>query len=146
MSEAIKVSYNGVEITYSEGENQWLFELRGRSRKAESLQKAKEAIDKPVRQKADTEFKRCKAWFHRWGEWKKVDVTSFAGMGYSRGEWWIMAEGNRSKESALYADTPENAAIIEEIKKTDAEIRRLHKLNETLNTKLTRLQPPAPEE
>lgn len=146
MSEAIKVSYNGVEITYSEGENQWLFELRGRSRKAESLQKAKEAIDKPVQQKAGTEFKRCKAWLMRYGKWHKVDVTSYAGVSYRTDHWWVSDGGERSKAGCLYQDTPENAAIVEEFHKIDAELERLARLKAELCEKLTRLQPPAPEE
>lgn len=45
---AITITHNGVTITYSEVENKFVFELRGRERKVDSLREAREAIDKPA--------------------------------------------------------------------------------------------------
>jgi hypothetical protein len=44
----VKVVCKGIEIKYDENSNCWNFELRNLERSAETLLKAKQAIDKPT--------------------------------------------------------------------------------------------------
>ena len=61
MEKPLVVTYEGIEIAYIEGSNDWRFELRGRSRRAESLSKAKEFIDKEPSKKKPVEPFRYKS-------------------------------------------------------------------------------------
>ena len=57
----MKTVYQDIAIEYDEQSNAWKFELRGRSRGADSLAKAKEAIDKePVEKRKP--FPKFEAW------------------------------------------------------------------------------------
>lgn len=70
--------HNGIKITYEERTDSWLFELRGRERRAGSLASAKEKIDAPE-PKDKKPFKRQQAFQNQYGTgWRRVDVTSIA--------------------------------------------------------------------
>src|SRR5512135_829560 len=103
MRTEITTTYGGVDITYHERENIWKFELRGRERKAESLAKAKEAIDRPdPRPKSKVE--PIAGWMaERWGDskWKAVTVTSIAASERwdSSTKVWVTSSGSRKKEN-----------------------------------------------
>lgn len=147
MSE-VKVTYDGVEIVYSEREDKWVFELRGRERKAESLAKAKGAIDKPDPKEKDKKpFERCKAYkVNNWGDndFRVVEVTSIADSPtWSRGnQVWIMDGGQRRKEDAgnLAIISAENTAKVSEWAVRKVEIDQLEELNRSLATSMERLK------
>jgi hypothetical protein len=121
MSEPIKVTYGGVEITYLEREDKWRFELRGRERSSESLAKAKEAIDRPDPPEKKP-FKRISAWVNKYSGFAKVEVTSIAESSYGHTQVWVTGTGTgwrhgkeRSKESAsMVYPSPQNDAKVEE--------------------------------
>lgn len=95
----ITVEHGGITITYDERRNLFCFELRGRERTADSLAKAREAIDKPVKEKTKP-FERFKAWWNgSWASsssgWKQVEVTSIAQGAYGNDhEVWINIPGD----------------------------------------------------
>lgn len=133
-------TYGGIKITYDERSNKWMFELRGRERSAESLAKAKEAIDKPE-PKDKKPFTKFEAWFLRmYGcEAKRVTVTSVADSTWRDGvHLWVVDGKGRSKESAsdLYPCSPWNDQIIAEMQAIRAQIddlkRKLTKRKEKL--------------
>jgi hypothetical protein len=113
----LTVTYDGVEIRYEERSDRWKFCLRGRERSADSLAKAKEAIDKPE-PKEKKPFERISAYYQKgWGGgFIKVQITSIAeDSPYgSRTDVWINNEGTREKKpaSSLYAITPANEKLI----------------------------------
>jgi len=130
MSEPITTTYEGIAITYDEHENLWRFTLRDRDRNAPSLAAAKEAIDKPVPQKA-TPFKRVEAW---WADYnclpKKCTVTGIAEKLYgSREAVWISCDGKRMKQSVdeVIPSNPENDAVAAQIIADRKEAERLSK-------------------
>ena len=97
----IKSVYSDIVIEYDEERNVWLFELRGRDRSAESLVKAKEAIDKaPAPNKKA--FARTPAFRFTYNDVTKGAVTSIAGDSTYGGVsvWFVSNKGERSKESA----------------------------------------------
>jgi len=128
MAQELKTTYGGVEISYVENRNVWLFELRGRERSAESLAKAKEAIDKPE-PKDKKPFTRVRAHkFAPWEGWKVLDVTSVAESSYSGVDVWTTdSKKNRSKISPrqLYADTPSNLEAIKSHQELDRQVEAL---------------------
>ena len=115
----MKTTYNDIEISYVEGDNRWHFELRGRSRSAESLAKAKEAIDKEPIEKRKQKFPRFDAYFFQYGENPIIVTVTGVSEEYYRAspQFWITNEGKRSKEhvSSLYPVNAENGAIVNEI-------------------------------
>jgi hypothetical protein len=120
MSE-VKTVYSDVEITYFEGTNDWHFELRGRSRTAPTLAKAKEAIDAPP-PKDKKPFTRIKAYLSMYSGIEEVEITSLAESRYRDSEVWISSGGNRRKVERKYvmAFTDENKARYDEFQ----ELRR----------------------
>lgn len=139
------VTYHGTEVGYYESINKWVFVLRGRERTVESLAQAKEAIDKPVKEKKP-EFKPVAAFkFETWGDDKfsPVTITSLIEGGNCV---WIQSKDSgyrtngRTKEQAdkIYLNTPENALLIEAWKelntqKTDIE-KKMSKLITSMET------------
>lgn len=117
MSEKIQITYDGVEITYVESTNKWNFELRGRERNVDSLQTAKEAIDKPEPVKKKP-FTRVPAFilenlYSSTAKFVPVEVTSIAErQPYSSTPyvWIVGADGHRKRQNVyyVYADTAEN--------------------------------------
>lgn len=126
----MKTQYNGIEITYDEDKNIWLFELRGRSRNAGSLAAAKEAIDKVPAEKRAA-FPRFDAYLHRYDGWKNVTVTSVAEeRGYGGNPvFWVSCGNRRSKEqsTSLYPVNEHNMALLDKINAIDKEIERYEK-------------------
>ena len=118
----IKVTYGGVEITYDEFTNQWVFELRGRERKVGSLSKAKENIDapEPVKKKPFTHIPammQAESWARKEiSNFEKVDITSVAARSYGDMQVWIVRQKNGVREKVsihrVYENTPENLARI----------------------------------
>jgi len=133
----IGIQYDGVDISYDEYSNQWVFELRGRECKTDSLKAAKEAIDKPdpVKKK---EFKRIPAYVRREIDYSgvrkfvPVDITSVAEQkAYcDTPQFWVVSsDGKRAVESSLrvYQDTPENVARMKAYEAADAHVGSLQK-------------------
>lgn len=131
-----KIEHNGVTITYDEPRNLFCFELRGRQRTAESLAKAREAIDKPVKEKAKP-FERFKAWKRdsiSWGtsDYVEVEVTSIAEATYDEAsEVWVNnTPGSfRSREkiqaSSVFPRNERNDAVVAEWKERQGRIKAL---------------------
>ncbi len=137
----MKTEYNEIEISYDEGRDRWLFELRGRSRSADSLAKAKEAIDKEPAEKRQQTFPRFQAYFWRYDDLKVVTVTSIAeeaSYGKSKVFWVMDKDNRRSKElqHSLFPVNEHNTKIIEAVKAKEAEVEKLQEdiraLRETL--------------
>lgn len=142
----MKTEYEGIEISYVEGSNDWHFELRGRSRSAESLAKAKEAIDKQPKEKR-TEFPRFQCYKQkRYGDsgFDVVTVTSIADKSYRGEQFWISNGKERSKESMtlLYPVNPHNTALVERIKEKEREAAELDKRITALKGKLQQAEIP----
>lgn len=150
----LKTEYSGIEIQYLEESNKWEFTLRGRTRTADSLAKAKEFIDKQPKPKVA--FQPFSA--YRQAGWKAresgelydtVEVTSFAGTshGYGSGnrrEWWIRnSEDRREKvwESELFVINGKNAAIIDRLKALTKERENLNKRETELKNEMQMIAP-----
>lgn len=131
----ITIEHKGIAITYDERENKWKFELRGRKRSAESLQAAREAIDKPA-PSDEKPFKPIKAWLWKYSdEVQPVTVTSIAEPArYTRGvEVWIKTEsGTRSKESvdSIIQDCPEVTRLVAEFEALEDERTKLFEIGQ----------------
>jgi hypothetical protein len=140
MSNPIKTTYRETEIIYLEDPNRWRFTANGRERSAESLVKAREAIDRAldeVREKKQKPWEPFEAYFakgYRDEGFVRVRVTSVAEeRSYSsEPKFWISkpdAKGKpeRSKESAssLFKLCAENEALITEMGKLYAERERV---------------------
>lgn len=126
----MKTTHNEIEITYNEDKDRWDFELRGRQRSAESLAKAKEAIDKEPVEKRKQVFPRFAAYLKKnWEGYVTVTVTSMADAGYRGGIyfWIAMKDGTRQKEGAesLFPVNEKNTSIIAEIARLDAMVAAL---------------------
>lgn len=96
----LNVVHGGITIEYSEADNQWVFELRGRERRVESLIKAKEFIDKPNPvDKPESTFKPVICWHGRWNEgWQQATVTSIADVQYGTQKVWATIRETRQAE------------------------------------------------
>lgn len=117
MSEVVKTTHRGIEISYNETKNTWHFTLRGRDRTAETLANAKAAIDKPD-PSGKKPFERIKAIMTEYGtNFLEGEITSIAENGYGRQYVWFTTEPRgRRKEllSLMRADTAENRALMAE--------------------------------
>lgn len=125
----IAVTYSGIAIAYNEVSDNWRFELRGRSRSATSLSKAKEAIDKEPVEKRKQTFPRFDAYiFNSYEDARIVTVTGVGEQGWGGQQtFWVDNKGKRSKESAssLYPVNEKNTAIAKELARIKKEINRL---------------------
>ncbi len=143
----MKTVYNSIEINYVEGTDDWHFELRGRSRTAPSLARAKEAIDKEPVQKRTQTFPRFEAYLLSYQGFKTVTVTSIAEdrYNYNGASFWVQGEGGRKKERdiLLFPVNDHNTAIIEQIKATEAERDKLGEKVENLKGGLQKAAVPA---
>jgi hypothetical protein len=141
----MKTQHNGTEIEYDESRNEWLFELRGRSRAAESLTKAKEFIDKPVAEKDEKPFQRTPAYFWDWnGSPKECEITGVAeSPSYSsRTEHlWIVCEKKRAKQPAekCFHRNEASAVIVKEWLEIESERARLFNKSSELKRKMTQV-------
>lgn len=142
MTEALKVTYSDIEVTYDEKDNVWRFELRGRQRSSESLSKAKDAIDAP----APTDkkpFTRIKAYIESYASgFNPCEVTSIAEFSYGSQQVWIVEGKDRSKKAAgnIVLDTPANVALIEEWRETHKQQNALEQKKRDLAKKMERLK------
>lgn len=115
MNAPLKVTYGEVEIIYDESSDKWTFELRGRCRSMESLAKAKEFIDRPVKDDSEKKFEPVKCWLKRYGDgFKTVTVTSVADCDYRKRVWTVDEHKRRSLETVdnLYPCGVENDALV----------------------------------
>ena len=131
-SELIATQYAGITIEYNERENKWVFELRGRERKTDSLSAAKEAIDKPEPIKK-APFTKIPAYKYSYSDrsFTLVTITSVADFrGYSKTRpevWVVIPQAGRVKVYAdeLYAVTEGNNKLTSYILAYNASIQEL---------------------
>ena len=138
--EELKFEYKGVKIEYHEYRNNWSVSIGDSilAKDVVSLSAAREVADK--HSKKERTFKEVEAWKEMSGwdsrGWTKVRVTS-----KSEGEnnYWIFVNGKRSKEEArtLFAITPENEKLINEIREADKEIEKIKQEKESKGNQLT---------
>ena len=124
----MKTEHNGVEITYIEGTDDWHFQLRGRSRAAASLAKAKEAIDKEPADKRKP-FPRFEAYLLNYQWFVRVTVTSIAEDRWHPGTtYWVMHGDQRRKEkdTNLYKISAVNEGLLCQIRDKEADQRRIN--------------------
>lgn len=148
--EQLVVTHDGIEVAYDEDANVWRFTLRGRERSAESLAKAKEAIDKPVPADKAKPFERVKAIMVGYnGDVTFGEVTSLADSPSYRSQeaWFLSAKGGRSKEdiSRLCADNEKNRQLVAEGLALDKEAASLTKKAEAKRNKMDHLKIVVPE-
>lgn len=138
----IKVEYNGTEITYNEANARWEFTLRNRDRYAETLTKAREAIDKPVPEKAKP-FERVQCWYEGYDGWEKVMVTSVAERRWGdQYKLWVMdSKKNRSKQwnTSLFPCGPCNNEVVAAISTLKTQINELTDKRDKLKNHMTHL-------
>ena len=137
----MKTVHNSIEISYNEEKDVWEFTLRGRSRSAQSLSKAKEAIDKEPPEKRTQTFPRFDAYIFTYGhEDKIVSVTSIADDPYRATTYfWISSKDkSRSKEPAsnLFPVNEHNTGVVAEIRRVRKEIDGLEKQKAAWHAKL----------
>ena len=140
-TEAIKVMHNDVLITYEERRDVWTFSLRGRERSADSLAKAKEAIDKVPKEK--NKFERVKVYgspsYSSGFKLEIGEITSLCEKTYGSQQAWTVFGKDREKAlcSNLFPVTPNNTAIVEKILQLNKEIEQLTHKRDEWRRKLT---------
>jgi hypothetical protein len=148
-SNTVSVHYNGVEITYRERGNKWVFDVRGREREADSLEAAKLIIDRPE-PKEKPPFDRFKAWWVSYGdEPVLVEVTSVALVTASwrnNKEVWITEyskERRKVNAADIYPCNAHNDALIAEMKTLSARQHELAEAEDAAKKKLKAFKVPA---
>ena len=113
--------YKDIKIWYDDYVEKWKCELGGREVGKEMLKGVRDRIDRFL--KAEKKFDRFNAIYlgSGWGgkdQYSVVVITSQT----DDGNYWTTKDGKRSKEtpSQLAMDTPENQALVEEIKTLEA--------------------------
>jgi hypothetical protein len=144
----MKTEYSGIEISYDEGRDKWLFDLRGRSRSAESLAKAKEAIDKEPKEKRTQSFPRFEAYHWSYNNFGVVIVTSVADDAYyGQGKtfWVVEKDGKRKKERdyGLFPVNDHNTAIVNQILEKEKEAEKIAEKISNLRQELQKATVPA---
>lgn len=142
MNKELQITHNGTVVTYDENRNRWTFSLRGQDRSAESLTKAREAIDKPA-PKSTKPFARITAWFIRYSsDPEKVEVTGIAEKSYGDRQYWIRSESGRSKEPGynLFMADKKGDEICAQIAEKRAESDKLDAECDKLKRKLVPLK------
>ena len=142
MSNPVTTEYGGIAITYDERDDVWRFELRGRERKADTLAKAKEAIDKPAPQ--EKTFKPLEAYVTNYGmAIEPATITSIAEPSYGKFQVWCTINGERRKKelSDFFAITPENESLVVECGELDKKIKWLEALKSETWRKIPRFTP-----
>jgi len=121
----METEYKGFVIKFNEWNETWDATLDGHSAYSKpSLKAVKESIDKQLK----SDFKRITAFMDSWGKgFTKGTITSIDEDGIN--VWFTKECGDRGKEvlDYLYADTCENALIIEQISSTNKQIKELEK-------------------
>ena len=146
---AMNETYKGVEIVYSEDTCRFEFELRGKERYAETLTKAKEAIDKPVSGPAGKKFNPVRALLRRYDSIYPGTITSIAESGYSSQQVWFVDDENkrRSKESldSMYEESEGNLQLYKESQALDKEAIALSRKAEARRNSMKRIKIEIPE-
>jgi hypothetical protein len=132
----IAIEYHGVIITYSEYPNKWLFQLRGRDRETDSLQEARDIIDKPAPAEK-VPFTRANVFVKKYtGDIPvKAVITSLAGVKYGEMRVWVTylnAEGKGDRRECValshcFLDNEANQAKVTEATKLQTEVDALSK-------------------
>lgn len=109
-NEIPKTNYAGIEISYNERCDKWVFELRGKERSSGTLTLAKEAIDKPTPKDKSDSFTPIDAILYTFGGYRPCRVTSLAEVTYGAKNVWVFCDGRRSKEpeTKLFENTVAN--------------------------------------
>lgn len=137
----LSTTYRDHVIYYHIEENEWRCDAFTNNRGSPSLLLAQARVDKIVDPPADKpRFEKQTAWkksFNWKDGWQKVTITSKTEDGC-----WITKGKEREKVGRrsmdnLFADTPENATLIEEIKRLDAERDTLSERIRATTEKLT---------
>jgi len=144
----MKTTYREIEITYQEQENNWLFELRGKERTAESLTAAKAAIDAPPPKEKDS-FDKIEAWVYEGNTFKRCTVTSKAHCRYDDNRYWVsLAEGVtkrgcmkrfQANHYNIFPVSPENDKLISQWLDLDAQRLALYEQCSNRKEKLRHL-------
>lgn len=153
--EQMKIEHKGYEIAYNEGTNEWIiFEHGEKIKIVLSLTKAKEWIDRQQTKK----FNRIPVYYD--GGYRSADremfhkgeITSFL----EKERWgggitcWINLGEKKDRykvsTNSLYAVTPENEKLIEEIHRIRDQQKALKVQEEILEKKLQKVKVPTPEE
>jgi uncharacterized protein YihD (DUF1040 family) len=136
----IKTEYQGFTVLYDEFNNQWLVEAFERN--YQSLTKAKEAIDRDIRQNNKIEpIPTIQASYDE--EYSRCEITSFV----SAKRVWTRKRGGKGRGQIhdisdyhpLYQETPENWKRIEKIEALKKRIDELQRLRDDEQKKLLRL-------
>lgn len=124
----VKVTYDGVDIIYSEDKNRWQFELRGRERFSESLAKAKEAIGKSAKSEAN-KFSPVAALAVTYSRIRAGTITSICELDNSSQQVWFVEDKDkvRRKEFLLnmFESSEYNLQLVAEIADLDNEAESL---------------------
>ena len=119
-----KIEYKGFDIRYDEDDNTWrCYEL---SKNYESLKKAKEAIDRRIRESSKIEpfnaYIVKRQYNNDSHNYIRITVTSIT----AKGEIWATVDKERFKYTGtVYKDTPQNEELIKQICALNSEIRKL---------------------
>lgn len=118
----VTVTHNGVVITYDERFNKWTFTLRDREREASTLALAKEAIDRPVKEK--NVFKRVPAWSNGCyanctGRFERAEITSISAGGkinvvFNEKNPRKLSQREQTRPEYVFPQNPQNDALIAE--------------------------------
>ena len=149
MADTLEVKYKEVEIVYSEENSRFEFELRGKERYAESLAKAKEAIDKPVPGPAGKKFEPVRALFRSFRGVKPGTITSIAESGYRSQEVWFTQDEDkrRSKQSLsdMCEESESNLLLYKESQALDKESDSLYRKAEAKKASMKPIKITIPE-
>ena len=143
----IAIRHCGITLTLNEPAGLWECELFARG--SESLNQAKERIERCLsqRNKPDKKpFERFEVWFRGYGlgdcnKYKKVTVTSLT----DDGQAWLTLGKDRVKESHpqnLIPVCPHNDAIVTKILALDHDIEALRDMKTNLEAKLQHWKKP----
>lgn len=126
--------YKGCTLVYHEHLMKW--QVEGSDERADQLADLKKKLDNAENQ----HFVRLKAYLEKGGEFRLVEVTSFAGpTSYSNTpHYWTVCNGRRSKEWKLYAGTPDN---VENIDRITALRKEISARQDEVNALIARLEP-----
>lgn len=132
----IETTHNDVKITLAEDSeaDKWVFQLRGRTRTAPSLFKAREAIDKAPKVEKEP-FHEFEAILGNYEGYHLVTVTSYAGRNQNsyasfEHEFWVLgSKGKRHKvpHHELFQASQHNQGVITEITVLEGEIKERQK-------------------
>jgi hypothetical protein len=147
---AMKETYKGVEIVYSEENSRFEFELRGRERFASSMKLAKEAIDKPVAGPAGKKFNPVRALLRRYDRGVHPGtITSIAESSYRPQQVWFVRDENKSRSMESLSDMCEesefNLKLLAELEALAKEADSLRRKKEAKSNSMKPIKITIPE-